>query len=212
MKSVEFLPERVRRQRASRGRMVRMGYLLTACVLSMAALTYARHRRIAAAEAGLTALADRAEAVRRQVAMIAPLERQMADLLIKKRIDEELGSRTDCSALLAELCRMTPPNVALLSLDVKPVDVHASEDGRGRASTHRSARATAAERVRRGTVRRRVQTVLVGVAPSDVDVANFIGQLSASCLFEDVTMGYARTVAFRGRSAREFQASCYLVK
>jgi len=43
-------------------------------------------------------------------------------------------------------------------------------------------------------------------------VANFIGQLSASLLFEEVSMGFARTETFRGRSARRFQASCYLVK
>ncbi len=59
---------------------------------------------------------------------------------------------------------------------------------------------------------RRVRVVLAGLAPTDVDVANFIGQLSASPLFENVNMGYAKTVRFRGRSAREFQASCYLAK
>jgi len=58
----------------------------------------------------------------------------------------------------------------------------------------------------------RVRLVLTGLAPTDVDVANFIGQLSASRLFEDVTMGYAKNVSFRGRSAREFRASCYVAR
>ena len=54
--------------------------------------------------------------------------------------------------------------------------------------------------------------MLTGMAPTDVDVANFIGQLSASCLFKNVNMGYAKTVTFQRRSAKEFQASCYLAK
>jgi hypothetical protein len=57
---------------------------------------------------------------------------------------------------------------------------------------------------------KRVRLMLTGIAPGDVDVANFIGQLSASPLVEDVNMGYAKTVEFRGRLAREFQASCYI--
>ena len=134
----------------------------------------------------------------------------MADLLMKKRIDAELGGRTDCTAILAELCRVTPPNLALASLELQAGEVLQTPDGGG--SARRSARPAVAGAGGRGSVPvRRVQLVITGLAPSDVDVANFIGQLSASCLFEDVNMGYARTVDFRGRMAREFRASCYLV-
>jgi len=50
------------------------------------------------------------------------------------------------------------------------------------------------------------------MAPTDVDVANFIGQLAGSRLFEGVNMGYARNVTFRSRSARQFQVSCYVIR
>ena len=59
---------------------------------------------------------------------------------------------------------------------------------------------------------KRVLLVIDGMAPNDVDVANFIGQLSACPLFEDVHMGYAKTVRFRGAEAREFQAKCYVIR
>jgi len=136
----------------------------------------------------------------------------LADLLVKKRIDAELGSRADCTAVLAELCRIIPPNMALVSLELKSVEIH-QRTPEASGDRHRSRRPTVANRRRpKATVSRRLQLMLTGVAPSDVDVANFIGQLAANCLFQEVTMGYARTVAFRGRSAREFQASCYLAK
>ena len=61
-------------------------------------------------------------------------------------------------------------------------------------------------------VSRRIRLVLTGLAPSDIDVANFIGQLASSPLFEDVNMGYAKTVFHENYEAREFQASCFIVR
>lgn len=202
MKPVEFLPERIREQRQRRRRLIRQGYLLAVCLLALVALTYIRQARLTYARAEMGGLEERARNLQRQVEMIAPLEQQMADLLIKKRIEDELGSRIDCSVLLAELCRITPPNMSLVSLELKQVDV---PDG---AEPTAGGRAAAPGR---NTVRR-VHLVLTGLAPTDVDLANFIGQLSASCLLEDVNMGYARTATFRERTAREFQASCYLAR
>ncbi len=208
MKPIEFLPESVRKQRASRDRLVRTGWLLGLCLLGMAGLTFARQSRIDQARADYGGLAERAAGAKRLAEMVGPLERQMSDLLIKKRIDQEIGGRTDCTAILAELCRLTPANLALVSLRMQAVSVQPTAGG----STRRSARpAVARGSGASGEATRRMQLVLTGMAPSDVDVANFIGQLSASCLFEDVTMGYARTVEHSGRMAREFQASCYLV-
>src|SRR4030042_336323 len=79
----------------------------------------------------------------RRGGMIESLQGQMADLLIKKRIDEELGSRTDCTAVLAELCRVTPPDTALTRLDLKTVEIQAKEPDRP-AGAPAAARAVAA--------------------------------------------------------------------
>jgi Tfp pilus assembly protein PilN len=202
MRPVEFLPERIRFQRARRRRLTRQGCLLGACILAMAALTAIRQGRIASAKADLVTLESRLVNTQGQLAMIAPLEQQMADLLIKKRIDEELGSRTDCTAVLAELCHLMPANLSLVALELKTVDV-------GEGAAHAGAAAPAGP----GSDNpRRVRLVITGMAPSDVDVANFIGQMSASPLFDEVNMGYVKTVPYRGRSGREFQAGCYLTK
>ena len=208
---VDFLPERVRQQRDRRGWLARQVYLLAACVVAMGVLTYMRHGRIAKAKGELAELTTRVGDHQRQAAIIPQLERQMADLLIKKRIDEELGSRTDCAAALAELCRVTPANVTLISLEMKGV-VHRVRNKPAHASSQRPTVAPTKRRDPDAGSVPRVQLDLTGLAPTDVDVANFIGQLAASCLFEDVNMGYAKTVVFRGRAVREFRAVCHLVK
>ena len=210
MYQVDFLPRRIHQQRVRRRRLVRQGWLLAVCVLAMGLLTHVRRGRIANAQSQLAVLAERADNLQRQISMIPAVEGQMADLLIKKRIDGELGSRADCTGVLAELCRVVPPNMALIALELKTVELRAAPV----KTTHRPSASGARSKLRPqpgGTVRR-VRLMLTGLAPTDVDVANFIGQLSASCLFEDVNMGYAKTEGFRGRSAREFKANCYLAR
>ena len=210
MKEADFLPEWLRQQRARRKRLIRQGHLLVICVGCMALLTCVRQAWVSDARAALVGIHERAEAQKRLIARIPPLERQMADLLIKKQIDGELGSRTDCTAMLAELCHLMPRNMSLVSLELKPVEIRLEPD-RPRKRTARRPVGGGGNRAAEKLVRR-VRVVLAGLTPTDVDVANFIGQLSASPLFENVNMGYAKTVRFRGRSAREFQASCYLAK
>ncbi len=212
MREVDFLPERIRQQRARRRQLVRQGYLLAAVAVVMALMAYARHGRLAEAKGQLATLHERADGLKRQIAMIPGVERQMADLLIKKRIDEELGSRADCTGVLAELCRVMPANVSLLSLELKTIELRAEAEGTGRRSRSGSAAGRRPQEPSGPGVLRRVSLKLTGLAPTDVDVANFIGQLSASCLFEDVNMGYAKTVSLRGRPAREFQANCFLAR
>jgi len=101
-----------------------------------------------------------------------------------------------------------PESITLTSLTLETMEVSTAA---APSRTSRSRRATKAQDVGATTVNR-IQAVITGVSPTDVDVANFIGQLSASPLFEDVNMGYARTVEYRGRQAREFQASCYITR
>ena len=123
MREVEFLPERIRHQRARRRGLVRQGYLLAVCVLFMGVLTYFNNVRFARAQAELGGLDEHSSYLGRQIEKIPPLERELADLLIKKRIESELGSRTDCTAVLAELCRIMPENMAVVSLDLQSLDV-----------------------------------------------------------------------------------------
>ncbi len=217
---VEFLPERIRYQRFRRHRLIRQGYLLAICIVVMVILTCVRQGRITQARANLVTLEKSRKSLRQQASMIPSLEKQVTDLLIKKQIDEEIGGRTDCTVILAELCRITPSNIVIVSLDLQTVDLSAEASRSGKShsratGSHRGARPTVARKGRfKDAVApvRRARLTVTGLAMSDVDVANFIGQLSARRIFENVNMGYTKTVTFRQRSAREFQASCYLTR
>lgn len=212
MNSVDFLPERIRRQRQSRARHIRQGYLLVLLVAGLVVLGLVRSHAVREARAELHLLRKRTANAERQLAMRRSLEGELKDLLIKKRIDERLGSRANVLAVLSELQSVLPPSMSLTALDVETVEVQDGRRGKARGAGPRGTIPKAASVGGSDTAESRVHVTLTGLAPTDVDVANFIGQLSASPLFEDVSMSYARNVEFRGRSARAWKASCLVIR
>ncbi len=211
MENVDFLPERIKDQRLRRRRLLRQGYLIAICVCALVFLGYIRQGRLEQAKAELALLDGRSMNIQRQLVTRAALEQQLQDLMVKKRIDERLGSRINVLDVMGELQRIIPESMALRELDIETMEVRLKVDRAGR--TYSSRRASAGSgRIKATRVVNRIRMVITGIAPTDVDVANFIGQLSASPLFEDVNMGYAKNMVFRGRSAREFQASCYVTR
>lgn len=208
MQNIDFLPERIKERRARHHRLIRQAYLLVVCLIAMAALGYIRQVRITRAEAQIVLLGHRVTNVRQQLAMRADLERQQAELLIKKRIDDLLGSRVNTLDLQAELERVLPPSMTLTRLNIEAVEVRVPVEP-VKAGVAQAARGSHYQKEK--TIKR-VRVSLTGLAPTDVAVANFIGQLSASPVFEDVNMDYTKNVIFRNHLAREFQTICYVVK
>ena len=205
--NIDFLPERIKQHRARRARLVRQGYLLALCIAGLVGMGYLREGRINFAQAELTSLSNRAETIQQQLAIRSALEAQQADLMIVKRIDETLGSRASSVEILSELSRILPACMALTSVNMETMDLRTNKA----LTLNPAAQANAAANAK-GPAVKRIRLFITGVSPTDVDVANFIGQLSASPLFEDVNMGYTRNTLFRNRQAREFQASCYIVR
>jgi Tfp pilus assembly protein PilN len=197
MNQVDFLPERIRLGRARKARRVRQAWVVALAAAILVTIGIVRHGSINKAQAELAMVQRASQNVRTQLAVRQELERQQADLLVKKRIDDQLGSRVTPTELLGELQRMMPTGLTLTSLAMEGVEVRPG----GAAKSGRSSKGV-----------NRVALAITGLAPNDVDVANFIGQLAVSPFFEEVTMGYSRNTDFRGHPVREFQVSCYVVK
>ena len=206
MNGVDFLPQRIKARRLRRRRLKAQACLLVLCAGLAAMLSYVRQGRIATARADVAMIVDHAGDVRSQVGEAAKLETQLGQLRVVGRIEQDLGRRVNTLKLLAELERRMPPALALTNLKIETVVQ--TIPVRPVGLTHRAGKAVVAEDKKL----RRVRLTLAGLAPSDVDVATFIGQLSAGPLFEDVNMGYTRSERLRGRTVRSFQASCYVAR
>ena len=210
MDSVDFLPERIRQQRTRRRRFICKIYLLVACAIALALLGYFRNSQIKEAKAQLVTIQENGQALRKQVALRKQIEDQMLDLNVKKLVEENLGSRVSPQLVLAELQKLLPDGTGLTRLELEAQEVQAdNRPGDKHILAHPSA-AGSGKAGAQGS--KRLRLVIVGLSPSDVDLANFIGQLSASPLFENVNMGYFKSVIVQGHIAQEFSASCLVAK
>jgi len=209
MNNLDFLPERIRNQRSRRNRLVRQAYLLALCAAALVTLGYIRQGQVAAARADVALLEECRSSLLQQTARREVLADQLQELALKKQVEEHLGSRITAQLVLAELHHQMPPSTCLTRLELETMEIQVGR----KSAANVSVRATVAPTGdRKPETVKRMRLTLVGMAPSDVEVANFIGQMSASPLFEDVTMGYTKNVAYKGRTAREFRASCYVVR
>jgi len=208
--TVDFLPERVTIHRAMRARLIRQGHLLAIMLAAIIGLGYFNEQRIGRAEAEMTSLDNQSTIMANQLEQMFTLQKQLSDLMIKARIDNRLGSRINGMDILRELGRMLPKSMALtsLELDTRKETVKLEPAAGGVATTAGARRA----RKDKSKTINRLKLTITGLSPNNVDVANFIADLSASRLFEEVDMGYAKNVGFRGKEVKEFQASCYVVR
>jgi len=211
MNEIDFLPERIKARRARRRRLTRQGYLLAVAVAALTAWAGLGNERIVWARGELAMLEEVSASMDRQIAIKAQMERQLADLMVKERVSKTLGSRVNVLDVAHELERLLPEGMFLKSLRLETIDYHPrASAGARRVNASRRAQASSGRKKAKSV--KRLRLTIIGLAPSDVSVANFIGQLSASPIFEDVMMGYTNKRIYRKRAAREFQTSCYVVR
>ena len=209
--TVDFLPERLTIHRAMRARLIRQGYLLGIMVAALVGLGYFNEERIGRAEAQMTRLDGESVNRTRQVETMYGLQRQLSDLMIKQRIDNRLGSRVNAMDILGELGGILPESMSLTSFELSAMTVVVKlTPAAGGGPTVAGPRRRAGKEKHK-TINR-LKLTITGLSPNNVDVANFIADLSASPLFEEVDMGYAKNIVFREKAAKEFQASCYVVR
>ncbi|MGC9455165.1 MAG: PilN domain-containing protein [Phycisphaerae bacterium] len=211
MQSVDFLPDEIRRRRERRRRLLGQLNLLVICALGLVLLGVLRQGRIQEARGQLSMLADRAGRAAEQLNLLEQLRAEQSELLLKKQVNEDMGSCVAALDVLAVITHLTPENVALRSINLETVEVEQERPSGARQGDSAGPRSAAEVAVKPVFVRR-LQLRITGLAPSDVDVANFIAALAGNPLLEDIKMGYARDVEFRQRRAREFLVSCYVVR
>ena len=210
MQHVDFLPERIKAQRRRRRRIAKQTYMLTICLAGLAMLGYTRNGRIGIVRAEMAQLGAREADNSLQLQRREDLEREKAGLYVIQRIDEQLGSRLSTFMMLSELQRLIHEPMTLTQLSVETMDVSVAAGGSAGINGSYRPRVAGLPGPSGATVKR-VRLTLTGLAREDMDVADFIGQMSACPLFRDVNMGYSRNVKIKDRTARQFQLSCYVV-
>jgi Tfp pilus assembly protein PilN len=149
-----------------------------------------------------------------QIKQLKDLEERRTGLVHKVELSSDLLERVPRSRLLARLTNCLPPKASLTGLVLKLEEVHvpapaaagasgaaANEPDKAAAKGGKNAKAT--------TVKVKAWTFRVdGLAPTDVEVAEYMSRLSADPLFREVDLQFSEQFPYReGVTMRKFQMS-----
>lgn len=160
----------------------------------------------------------------KQIMQLTELEKQRDEMLHKAELASALVERVPRSILLAELINRMPPQLGLLSLEVKserrqpaPATAPDSAGAKKPTTTRLSGANRAPTKEEAGDSlkrieppRYRVSLVLTGVAPTDLEVSRYLAELNAYALLREVTLDYSEQKAIEGRLMRQFRISMSL--
>jgi Tfp pilus assembly protein PilN len=140
------------------------------------------------------------------------LEQQKEQMLEKAELAAALVERVPRSILLAELINRMPPRLGLLELDLKserikapskpPTGTKSLKGGPERGLTKEEAGAVV---TKVEAPRYLVNVTMLGVAPTDLEVSRYMGELNSYALVRDVTLEYSEEKDIENRTVREFK-------
>ena len=153
----------------------------------------------------------------KQIEQLKQLEERKAGLVHKVELSTDLLERVPRSLLLARLVKYLPENTSLMTLAMKleEIEVRAPESSKkapepasGDATKDTAAKAAAKPAMVK------VKTCvfhLTGLAPTDVEVAEFMSKLTSDPLFKDVDLRFSEQFPVReGVVMRRFEMNFHL--
>jgi len=147
----------------------------------------------------------------KQIDQLKQLEERKAGLVHKVELSTALLERVPRSHLLARLANYLPPGTSLMVLTMKAEDVDMKVEPPTEAADKDAApgqaksKAAPAAAKSRSSKKGKVETVKVrryafradGLAPTDMEVAELLGRLSADPIFDDVNLQFSEDFPYQ---------------
>jgi hypothetical protein len=195
MRELEFLPAWYPVLRRRRALAATQAYATAVLMVGLLLWGVMAHQHVLHTQAHAAATTEELRLVRGDLKMLDEQLQLKQQLQQQEDILRKIGFPVDATRLLGELDEIMGRPVFLLNLNVETEETVRTGTSPGNA-------ANAPE-----NADRKLKVKVVGVAPSDVDVANFLAGLSSRTYFDQVAMTYARDRFSAGRVMREFEVS-----
>lgn len=151
-----------------------------------------------------------------KIERLSELEEQKDQVLGKAELAAALIERVPRSILLAELVNRMPAGLGLLEFELRSEQIKARKAkaprsravGRLRGPSRARTRQEAAKEPPKKRIeapRFRIDITMVGVAPTDLEVSQYMAQLNAHPLFDNVRLAYSEERDFDGQMMRKFE-------
>jgi hypothetical protein len=155
-------------------------------------------------------LASRHVQVVLEMNTISALEATQADILGRAIIAASLVERLPRSTLLAEITNRMPTGLGLLEFDLhtKVVEKVETDAAPGRSGRSQSTQPTADTVIT--VIGFRTNITMLGFAPTDLHVSEFLSELNGHPLIEDVMLRFSEETEIEHQSVRQFRITCSL--
>jgi Tfp pilus assembly protein PilN len=200
---INFLPQTFVQQRACRRRVFRQGAMVVSIVVLMAMWYVSSRGRVEALERVLQLQLAQVQEAKDQLAQLTKLRSEYRSLANQARIQHDLVQPVAYTPVIAVIASLMPDSLTLTKLSMqgqtaKPAPAQKPADKSGAESRKARPAAPPAEP-------NVLHIALEGLAPSDVQIADFVGKLTDHPLFTNVKMLYSRTAEVRSVVTREFR-------
>lgn len=141
----------------------------------------------------------------KRLEQLQKLQNKKQQMIEKAKVTSALVEKIPRSTLLAELINNMPTRLSLLSLNLDTKTLHRPPPRTALQRARRKQHDQAAKQDFQVRVpETRMIVSLVGVAPTDVDVSQYMTNLSKRPLFKDLSLEYSEQARIDGRTMRKF--------
>ena len=147
----------------------------------------------------------------RRLEQLDELQRRKQEMIRKAKTTSTLLERVPRTIVLAELINNMPPTLSLLELDLESKTIQTRRPQLRTAMDKAKARASKQEDAEAPPQRiTEVSLKVVGVAPTDVQVAQFMASLGRARLFEQVNLAFSEEIKIGKNLMRKFSIDMQL--
>jgi Tfp pilus assembly protein PilN len=170
------------------------------------------NRQWAAVRAAQTSINDETEKAAKEIAEMKRLEAMRAQMVEKAELARGLIEPIPRSVLLACLVNTMPPDLSLLEFEMKSEELKSNKQSGAQAKDAAKARRMTKSKepeapAKPEAVRRRVNVLLTGVAPDDLDVSRWMGALNNLPFLSSIHLEVSEEKELRGQRMRQFKIS-----
>lgn len=199
MTQINFLPESYFKERRRQRRVMRET-MLVAVVGALIIVWYLGTRtRVVALEQLVSSRQQEIQSIQSQQSEMVKLDKERSVLLHQVQLERELSQPINHTAVVATLATLMPQSMALTDMSIQtPAPV---PSGKGVKRDNPQSRASL-----QGNVPV-MRVSMVGLAPRDMEIADFMSRLTEHPLFMNVKMSFSRSVELMDKHvmAREFR-------
>jgi hypothetical protein len=198
MREIDFLPPWYTQFLRRRRTVFFQTWMTIGVALGLGLWLFLADRNQRNAENVLDSLSGQIQQTSAQLQQMERLEMLRRQLRMQAEVLTKLGIHVEAGRLISKLAEAAPPSLSLLLLNIDTDEIPVQLSAAERASLKEGTRPP---------VDRRLRVRVGGVAPTDVELAMFLTDLTAAPYFERPSLTYVRDRREAGHVLREFEVT-----